>query len=287
MNKFITNRVFLSSDFDFLPFYVKYADTYSNNILPSNNFLYWFIGFTEVRGSFIVNNRGDLTFFITWATSDIKILRRIRETLGFGNVVPHSNTISKYVACSKKEIEVLISLFNKNIILPTKRNELRLFIKGFNSWVTKGYIRLEPIKFSYNFILPSLDNSWLSGFTDGKGTFTCSINACNYTFVYNIAQKRKDNLIVLKQINALFGAGRVYKDRTKDIYEYRISGIRSCSNIFPYFDKYELLTNKSQCYVLWKELHKDLVNKYHLDKEKKIKIVEKTRKMKNKWIVRI
>lgn len=287
MNKFITNRVFLSSNFDFIPFYEKYTDTYLNNKLPSNDFLCWFIGFTETRGRFIVNNKGDLTFFITWTTSDIETLNKIKKTLGFGNVVLHSDTIGRYVVYSKEEIEILVSLFNRNIILPTKRKELRLFIKGFNSWVTKGYIRLEPVKFSYNFILPSLNNSWLAGLTDGKGYFTCSTNAYNYTFSYNIAQKGKDDLIVLKQINALFGAGRVYRDKVKDIYEYRISGIRSCSNIFPYFDKYDLLTNKFRFYILWKELHKDLVNKYHLDKDKRIKVIEKIRKMENKWIVRI
>jgi hypothetical protein len=88
-------------------------------------------------------------------------------------------------------------------------------------------------------------------------------------------------------MNALFRSGKVHKDRVKDIYEYRISGIRGCSNIFPYFDKYNLLTNKSQCYALWKELHKDLVNKYYLDKDKRIKIIEEINKMKNKWIIRM
>ena len=274
--------MFLSSNFDFLPFFEKYTDIYSNKTLPSSDFLYWFIGFTEARGSFIVNNTGNLVFYITWTTSDIEVLDNIKITLGFGNVVPHSDTISRYIVYSKKEIEVLISLFNKNIVLPTKRKELRLFIKGFNNWVIKGYVRLEPVKFSYNFILPSLNNSWLAGFVDGKGYFTCLIHDYNYTFSYNIALKGQDNLIVLKQINALFGAGKVRKDRMKDIYEYWINGIRACSNIFSYFDKYNLLTNKSLCYTLWKELHKDLINKYHLNKDKRIKIIEKTRKIKNK-----
>lgn len=77
---------------------------------------------------------------------------------------------------AKREIEIIISIFNGNIVLPTKKQRLSLFIEGFNIWNTKGSIKLEPIVFKNNYILPSLNDSWLSGFTDGEGCFTCSIS---------------------------------------------------------------------------------------------------------------
>jgi hypothetical protein len=117
-----------SNYFDFLPFYSKYKAYFPNNIRPSANFLTWFIGFSEGEGSFIVNNRGDLAFVITQSTSDIKVLYYIQETLGFGKVISQSVKTSRYVTQSKKEIEVIIKIFNGNIILPTKQYSLDKFI---------------------------------------------------------------------------------------------------------------------------------------------------------------
>lgn len=80
----------------------------------------WFIGFTEGEGSFIVNNRGDLAFVITQSTSDIRVLNFIKETLGFGKVISQSAKTSRYVTQSKKEIDIIISIFNGNIVLPSR-----------------------------------------------------------------------------------------------------------------------------------------------------------------------
>jgi len=66
-------------------------------------------------------------------TSDIKVLHYIQETLGFGKVITQSVKTSRYVTQNKKEIEIIISLFNGNIILPTRKTQLNKFIKGFNS----------------------------------------------------------------------------------------------------------------------------------------------------------
>ena len=59
--------------FEFTLLYKKY-ESYLPNVLPSSYFLYWFIGFVEAEGSFIVNNRGDLAFIVTQSISDIRVL---------------------------------------------------------------------------------------------------------------------------------------------------------------------------------------------------------------------
>lgn len=271
------NKVIVKSEFDFSVFQGKYKIFLPNNALPSNNFLYWFIGFTEGEGSFVVNNRGDLAFIITQTTSDIKILYYIQETLGFGKVISQSARTSRYVTQSKKEIDIIISIFNGNLVLPTRQNKLSIFIKGFNNWVTKGNIRLEPVVFKNSYILPSLDNSWLTGFTDGEGCFACSINNRKYNFNFNIAQKGEANINILKQFSILFKGGKVSEHSVKDVYEYRINGVKNCSNLFSYFDKYSLLTKKSLSYRLWKEIHQDFINKQHLNKDKTQEIIEKAR----------
>jgi hypothetical protein len=55
---------------------------------------------------------------------------------------------------------------------------------------------------------------------------------------------------VLRHLVFLFKAGIVSNHSIKDVYEYRIAGVKACPNIFPYFDKYSLLTKKSLSYTL-------------------------------------
>ena len=90
------------------------------------------MGFTEGEGSFIVNNRGDLAFVITQATNDKQILEYIKEVLGFGKVIPQSAITSRYVTQNKREIDIIISIFNGNIILPSRQQKFAIFIEGFN-----------------------------------------------------------------------------------------------------------------------------------------------------------
>ena len=99
---FKLNYSLLTNKFDFSNFYLKFTNYLPNNILPSEKFLTWFIGFTEGEGLFIVNNRGDLSFVITQSTLDIQILEFIKETLGFGKVIAQSGHTSRYVTQNKK-----------------------------------------------------------------------------------------------------------------------------------------------------------------------------------------
>ena len=91
----------------------------------------WLIGFTEGEGCFVVNNRGDLAFIITQTTTDIGVLYYIKETLGFGKVISQSIKTSRYVTQSKKEVEIIITLFNGNTVLPTTRVKLKKVYCGF------------------------------------------------------------------------------------------------------------------------------------------------------------
>jgi len=86
-------------------------------------------------------------------------LYHIKDTLGFGKVISQSVKTSRYLTQSKKEIEIIISLFNGNTVLPSRQKQLVNFINGFNLWVKKGKIRLETIQVINKVILPSLNNS--------------------------------------------------------------------------------------------------------------------------------
>ena len=274
----VNKRTSTTDNFNFTLFDKKHKAYLPKHIVPSSNFLTWFIGFSEGEGCFTVNNRGDLAFIITQSTTDIGVLHYIKETLGFGKVISQSLKCSRYVTQSKKEIDIIISIFNGNTVLPTRQKELDLFIKGFNNWSSKGNIRLEPYIYINNTILPSLNNSWLAGFTDGEGCFTCSIgDKKGFSFNFSIAQKGENNLVVLQELCVLFKGGIVSNHHVKDVYEYRIAGVNACPNVFNYYNEYTLLTKKSISYTLWKDIHQDLAAKHHLDPEKKLLMKEKAR----------
>ena len=279
ISKFNSN---LNNKFDFSAFYMKYNTHLPNNQIPSENFLTWLVGFTEGEGSFIVNNRGDLAFVITQATIDKQVLEFIQEILGFGKVIRQSAITSRYVTQNKKEIDILVSLFNGNLVLPKRQETFDLFVKGFNKWVTKGRILLEPVVINNRPILPTLNDAWFAGFTDGEGCFTCSIDEKRgFSFNFNISQKWEINLIVLEHFGVLFKNGIVSRHSEENTYEFRLGGVNNCKNVFSYFDKYTLYTKKSLSYKLWKDIHNDLINKDHLDESKRREMIERT-KMINK-----
>ena len=272
----------LNNRFDFSAFYKKYNTHLPNNKIPSENFLNWLVGFTEGEGSFIVNNRGDLAFVITQATIDKQVLEFIQEILGFGKVIAQSAITSRYVTQNKKEIDIIVSLFNGNLVLPKRQETFDIFVKGFNKWVTKGKILLEPVVINNRPILPTLKDAWFAGFTDGEGCFTCSIGEKRgFSFNLNISQKWEINLPVLEYFSVLFKNGIVSRHSEENTYEFRLGGVNNCKNVFSYFDKYTLYTKKSLSYKLWKDIHNDLVNKDHLDESKRREMIEKT-KMINK-----
>ena len=272
----------LNNTFDFSAFYKKYNTHLPNNKIPSENFLTWLVGFTEGEGSFIVNNRGDLAFVITQATTDKQVLEFIQEILGFGKVIPQSAIASRYVTQNKKEIDIIVSLFNGNLFLPKRQETFDLFIKGFNKWVTKGRILLEPVIMNNRPILPTLNDAWFAGFTDGEGCFTCSIGEKKgFSFNFNISQKWEINLTLLNHLTVLFKNGIVSRHSEENTYEFRLGGVNNCKDIFSYFDKYTLYTKKSLSYKLWKDIHNNLVNKDHLDESKRQEMIERA-KMINK-----
>lgn len=253
--------------FRFSLFYAKYKSLFGDRALPSEEFLTWFIGFTEGDGSFVVNKRDDLAFIITQSTSDIQVLTFIKDTLGFGKVINQSATTSRYVCQAKQDIELLIHLFNGNLIFPSRQESFKKFVDGFNKWALKGKIKLNIVNFIPSTILPSTTNSWLAGFTDAEGCFSVSIlsNSVGFRFRYIVTQKGKINIPILNHLVVLFKGGRVDPHFVKDVYDYRINGLKACSSVFPYFEAFSLYSKKAVSYTLWKQLYTRLLNKEHLD----------------------
>lgn len=309
-------------NFDFSKFRQNYKLIYGtaamNNL--TEEFLTWFIGFTEGDGSFIVSNTRNnvLQFVITQSTEEIKILDYIQKTFNFGIVLKQGKRTSRFIVQDLQNIYLLILLFNGNIILPTRKIQFRKFLDNFNNKISKGKIKLSSLVYfnenetvssldsSISFvskvkdrkankfananqsevklikpvnsnILPSLNNSWLTGFTDAEGCFTVSFlskpsNA--FRLRYFVSLKGDVNLPILSHLVLLFKGGSLEAHSAKSNYSYILSGKDNCFKLYDYLTNFPLKTKKAFSLDLWQQINAKIVNKNHLDPLLKQELIE-------------
>jgi LAGLIDADG endonuclease len=267
-----------TTSFNFEQFYFFYKKKYGDSKIPSSNFLTWLIGFTEGDGSLVISKRNkDMQFVITQSTEDVDILHLIVEQLGFGKVIKQGKRTSRFIVQDLYNMHLLILLFNGNIVLPTRKKIFKTFLENFNLKVNNGKIKnIKSISYITSEILPSLKDSWLSGFTDAEGCFTVSFlsNSNAFRLRYIITQKGDDNLPILSHLILLFIAGRLEAHSKKSNYSYILSGNKNCYNIYDYFDKFPLKTKKALSLKLWKEIHLSISQKEHLQSEIRKNLIE-------------
>jgi hypothetical protein len=275
------------SYFDFNPFYKLYSQLHSDISLDkegntkeitllstskptwlpvNNNFLAWFVGFSEGEGSFIVTDRHDLQFVITQSTEHKDILELIATSLGFGKVIQQGKRTSRFIIQDIKGIYLIATLFNGNMVLPTRKKRFSAFLDKFNQKSKSNKIKYPCILPENSQILPSLDTAWLAGFTDAEGCFTASFlsNSSEFRFRYIVSQKGDSNLPVLSKLIFLFQGGALEAHSVKENYSYILSGKKDTAKCFQYFDQYNLLTKKQKSYTLWKKIHQKISYGEHL-----------------------
>ena len=67
----------------------------------------------------------------------------IKETLGLGNIIKQFTTTHRYVVQDKKGLELIVSLFNGNLILPSRKRGFLTFLHAYNELVSSGRIVLD------------------------------------------------------------------------------------------------------------------------------------------------
>ena len=262
-----------NNDFIFYEFYKEYARLLPEYELPQREDLIWLIGFFEGDGCLTKATRGDLSFVITQHTNDIQILHEIISILKFGKVIKQGERTSRYIIQDMKCLYLIILLLNGNIVLPSRKIQLKNFIKFFDMRIIKMsrnkflIPQNKKIIFLDYDILPSLTNSWLSGFCDAEGCFTVSLleNSIAYIIRFIVSQKFASNLPILSHLIVLFGCGTIVPHHHKDNFSFVINGSKNCLSIYNYFDTFCLRTKKYNSYLLWKEVHEELLLKNHLN----------------------
>ena len=209
----------------------------------------------------------------------------IFETLKFGRVIKQGKLTYRFIVEQKNLMELIILIFNGNMLLPSRIKRFKKFLEVYNKKAIKGKILLSQIEFIKSNNEPSLNNAWLSGFTDAEGCFTVSIkNTTGFSIRFILSQKHEENLTFFSKLILLFNTGIIENHYHHENYSYIVSGLKNCSKLleFNYFEKFNLKTNKNNSYLLWKDLYFKLLQKDHLKPNLRIELLKKS-KLINKY----
>ena len=273
-------------------FLKNYGYFFNKDFNKDNDWLSWFIGFVEGDGAILVH-KARCQFVLTQKHD--ATLHEIRETLQIG-VVRHFNDnngkrkFSRLIVSENKGIFLLYLLFNSNLVLESRRNQLHEWNITLNkasrfNWdlfITKTVPNL--VKQGRR---PSLNDGWLAGFTDAEGCFSVKIGSAKkkfyVTLLYILDQKNEE--MVLNNIALLFNTNATPKLRavnkcitTKDDRMYvntmfRLSiycndeNKRVVESLLGYFKKYSLKTSKRSSFSTWIKISQIILGKQPLSSD--------------------
>ena len=272
-NKQSVSETTRETSFNFSLFRAYYNTLFENSDHLPDQWLTWFIGFAEGDGAIQTYDKGKrVRFVLTQKEKDI--LHKIQFKLKIG-VIKHfpqgksgkNNDFYRLMVDNPSHILLLAFLFNGNLTQNHRIKQLALWINALNNRFGSETLKLKDIPVSI-----TLDDGWLSGFTDAEGCFNVSITAnSRYTSGYVIKMRyildQKDQ-IILNKICVLFGFGRVsLRSGTNNVYRYTVTGFKKLNNVIAYFEKFPLQTKKTFSFEKWLIIHKQVSNKLHLNYE--------------------
>jgi hypothetical protein len=231
-----------------------------NNKIISNEWLTWFIGFSEGDGA-ILTTKGKARFVLT--QKEGAILYQIQEVLGFGTVRQYDG-FYRFIVQESHSILLLVYIFNGNLVLPYRQKQLGVWINTLNLEAFLN-LALSPI-----LMKPNLSDAWLSGFTDAEGCFNIAIQPRPFTVTgYRVSlrflldQKNAESTLML--IRDLFKFGQVFvRGDTNGVYRYSNNTFKGLLPVRDYFLAFPLKTKKAESFKHWVEIFYMILNKEHL-----------------------
>lgn len=254
----------------------NFDDFYSVHKYIDPDWLTWFIGFSEGDGGLhVFNNNKSCLFGITQKEEDI--LLEIQSTLGFGRVYfDSSSNAYRYRVNAKGDLLKLAILFNGKFATKNKIDQLKKCIDVLN-------VDNEKLTFNPNPFIPTLNDSWLSGFTTAEGSFIIGIvnqkskkevidsegnigvkEVINQVVRVRFVLEQKEEFIILHMKN-LFGVGNIQTTGDPGIFRYNVGSFKSNSVIVDYFLAYPPKGKKLSAFIMWKSIREMLLNKKHLE----------------------
>ena len=238
---------------------VKHKDIYK---LTDIEFGYFLAGLIEGDGWF-----GKNELHILFAENDAPLANKIKERIGYGNVYKIKNKKAvRYICKHTKGLFVILTLINGKLVSKPKYDQL----------VKHQYDKY----FDYTISSPSnnisLDNYWLTGFTQADGCFHISIvksktHKTGYNVRLEFSLKQKDS-IPLKLIYDKLNMGNL-SQYSSGIWCYKSTGFKTAFKLINYFDTYNLFSSKYTDFLKFRYIYIMITKGLHLDKNGIEKII--------------
>lgn len=272
------------TSFNFSAFRNYYNMLFGNNAPHlSDDWLTWFIGFAEGDGAIQTYAEATRVRFVL-TQKENAILYHIQKMFDIGTVkhFPQgkggkNNDFYRWIVDDPSHILLLAHLFNGNLAISHRIKQLTLWVQALNN-----RFGFDTIKLNSTAVSVTLQDAWLSGFTDAEGCFNVSITAnARYALGHVIKMRyildQKDS-IILNKICGLFGFGKVtLRSGTEDVYRYTATGFKTMNDVISYLKLFPLRTKKAFSFEKWLTVHGLVSNKLHLTEEglAQIRILQK------------
>jgi hypothetical protein len=281
----------------FESFLNAYEIKHGKKFQGSKDWLIWLIGFIEGDGA-ILENKGRCRLVIT--QKDPKSLVEIESILGFGkvkNFVDAKQKYSRFIVEDNSNCLLLYLLLNGNLVFKHRLDQL-------NNWYTNlnkaPRLELESLnlinvpEIIKTTIFPTLQDAWLSGFTDAEGCFSMVVKKkrnSHYVearFILDQKCRSESDISILNQISTLFiklkdtevNKSVRLRSKTDNVYRITIQAAKRSNDIKKpnstlirnYFSKFNLVTSKQNSFLLWSECLDLFLGKQPLSPEIVLKI---------------
>ena len=136
-----------------------------------------------------------------------------------------------------------------------------------------------PISFSNVYLMP-----YFSGFVDGEGCFSVSINKSNRHKIgwefrpsFSVSQNN-DRAEVLYLLKDYFGCGSIRPDTSDKTLKFEIRSINDLIfKVIPHFERYPLVSSKSKSFLKFKKICFDIFEKKHLERKNLLSMVSQSK----------
>nr|YP_010710810.1 hypothetical protein P2Z26_mgp06 [Gonatophragmium mori]WCZ71174.1 hypothetical protein [Gonatophragmium mori] len=217
-------------------------------------FLKWFIGFSEGDGSFVITG-GKSLFSIHLHLVDLPLLYTIKTNLNMGNVYTLNNSCILIIK-AKNEIYKLIQIFNGNIYLNKRK---LLFVNWVDNFNRKNKLDIKILNTKFK---PSLFDSWLAGFIDAEGSFLVSVSKKKIIQRFVLGQKYAETEFIYLSF-LLNGYTEKLKGNDRLVINFKKLNV-----LIQYLKYHKLISIKEKSLEKWLEIYDIRINqKSPLDKE--------------------
>lgn len=281
-------------------FNVNFFVPFTSLLQQNDGWLSWFIGFLEGDGAILEHKNRS---FLVITKKDDTVLHEIKETLKIGAVKHfydnnNNRKYSRYIVSENKGIFLLYLLLNGNLVLNHRINQLSKWNTALNNASKFDYdvfCTKEIPKIIETTKEPSLNDGWLSGFTDAEGCFSIKIANKKKKFCVSVLfildQKNAEKpLNIIASLFSNKSKAKIRKTKNNAFISKKNKSIKPSSampmqemfrltlfcndinkdtslKILNYFNTYKLKTTKKSSFNIWSEILFNCLGKQPLSPE--------------------